>query len=329
MEKKSYCCEKLEHSLNILPDRIAFCCSCAEGCHILINDVNSLNFDSIQKKRNEYISQMKKGIIPKECSGCYEYKERPKENFFKKLFGFNKNKNLINYIILNHFKQCECNCVYCAQKILYPDINQNFEILPVIKNLYKKGLIDEKYLKVEFQGGNVSLLKEFDALMEEFNVNKASEYVVLTNGIKELPSLAKIQNTDNCLVSISLDCGTKETFAKIKNIDAFDKVVENIEKIMSDTKFRVALKYIILENVNDNMEELTAFLNLAKTLKVNGGINLEIDYGKLFMNSPEKFKIPETYYKMFDFAEKYCAENNLSYKIFPYTKQVLDRGYNY
>lgn len=328
MKNKSYYCEKLEQSLNILPDRIAFCCSCAEGCHIKINDVNNLNLDCIQNRRNEYISQMKKGIIPNECSGCYEYKERPRENFFKRFFEFNKNKK-INYIILNHFKQCECNCVYCAQKILYPDINQKFEILPVIKELYKKGLIDKNYLKVEFQGGNVSMLKEFDVLIDEFNANRANEYVVLTNGIKELPALAKIQNTDNCMVSISLDCGTKETFKKIKNIDAFDRVAENIEKIMADTKFRVALKYIILENINDNMEELSAFLNLAKTLKVNGEISLEIDYRKLFMNSPERFKIPEIYYKMFEFAEKYCAENNLTYKILPYTKQVLDKGYNF
>ncbi len=331
--QKSYYCEKLEHSLNILPDRISFCCSCAEGCHFNIDNFDKLDFNEIFNKRNEYIEQMKHGVIPHECSGCCEYKEYPQKTLFQKiiekLFKNEKssNKGKINYIVINHFKQCECNCVYCAQKILYPTYKQNFNSLPIIQELFNKNLVVGENLHVEFQGGNVSLLNEFDSLIDELKKHNTKQYSILTNGIKWLPAIEKIKDNTNSLISCSLDCGTPETFKKIKNIDGFNSVIENLKRIKNSTELTISLKYIILEGINDNIEELNAFLNIAK--EINSCVTIEIDYRKLFMNSPEKYKIPQKYYDMYNYAERFCNENDLIYRVSNYMQQVLDRGYNF
>ncbi len=189
-------------------------------------------------------------------------------------------------------------------------------------------MIDLENLKAEFQGGNISLLKEFEPLMREFYAHNCDDFVILMNAIKYIPILEKIGNNGKSHICISLDAGTKETFQKIKNIDAFDRVIENIKTLRKNSQAQISLKYIIIKDVNDNMEELEKFLNIVKEI---GNVNpayLEIDYNNTLLSQGIRFNIPEHYYEMFDYAEKFCKENNINYRLFPYTKSLLDRGYS-
>ena len=63
---------------------------------------------------------------------------------------------------------------------------------------------------------------------------------------------------------MSLDSGTRKTFAQIKGVDCFDKVKNNIRKYSKNG--RVVLKYIILPNVNDNIDDIKGFLSFAKEI---------------------------------------------------------------
>ena len=77
--------------------------------------------------------------------------------------------------------------------------------------MYKNNMFDED-LTVEFQGGNISMLKEVDALIEEFKSHNCKHFHILMNGLKYIPILEKIANQTTCEICIALDCGTKETF---------------------------------------------------------------------------------------------------------------------
>ena len=61
----------------------------------------------------------------------------------------------------------------------------------------------------------------------------------------------------------SLDSGTRETYKKIKQVDCLDKVVENLKKYPLE-KANLRLKYIFLEGVNDNEEDVNGFYNIVK-----------------------------------------------------------------
>lgn len=324
----SYYCHKLESTLHFLPKEIKFCCSCVEGPGIVIEDFNKINKKSIEKEKEKNIKALKNGEIPKQCQGCNEYKEinEPPKKFFETLFE-NKKKYPVSYIIIDHYKQCDCNCIYCSQKIIYKGEVKNYSLLPLIKQLYANNMIDNNNLKVEFQGGNISCLNEFDLLLEEFKKHNCTNFAILTNGIKYMPQLENLSNNPESFVCISLDCGTKETFRKIKNVDAFEQTIENIRKLKKNTTARIVFKYILIKDVNDNLDEIKAFLQYAKEL-VTGYIVIDIDYRNTMLNHSYEFKVPKHYYELVDYIEKYCNENNIIVGMTDYTKQIMKEGTN-
>ncbi len=321
--KKSYYCEKLQKTLHFLPDGVKYCCSCAEGVGLKISDFENFNEQYVINKRNEYIELLKEGIIPDQCNGCVEYKERKITDKIKSAFCPPK-KSLVSHIIADHYKQCDCDCIYCSQKKLFPEQIQKYKLLPVIKKLYENHLIDTKNLKVEFQGGNISVLTEFDSLMREFRANDCHSYLFLTNFIKYMPQL---ENLDwRSLVCVSLDSGCKETFEKIKKVDAFDDVVNNLKRLRSTSQIEIQMKYILLSGINDNLEELSRFLPLAKSIDPKGTIILEFDYNDTIMNPDgANYKVPEHYYELFDFAQEYCSGYGMRFFMLPHTKALLDK----
>ena len=324
----SYRCHKLETSLHFLPRDIKFCCSCAEGPGIKIEDVNKIDKITIEKAKRKLINQLKKGEIPKECKGCIEYKET--KPLYKTLWGtlFVKEKlEPISYIIVDHYKQCDCNCIYCSQKYLVDEKNNYYQLLPLIKQLYKYSMIDKNNLKVEFQGGNISCLNEFDELIEEFKKHNCTKFAILTNGIKYMPQLENLSNNPESFVCISLDCGTKESFKTIKNVDAFEQTIENIKRLKENSNIHIALKYIVIKGVNDNTDEIKAFLNIANNLQIKS-IIFDIDYRDTLLNLKNDFVVPNHYNDLFNYAEVFCKENNIPFTIPEYTKNILSQSEN-
>ena len=323
--KKSYYCEKLEKTLHFLPDEIKFCCSCTEGLGIKLEGFSNINKEKIYKTKEEYIEKFKKGIVPQKCVGCPEYKERGNKFSLSELFQ-SKNINKVEYIIVDHFKQCDCDCVYCSQAVFYPNVLQNYELLPLVKQLYSKNMIGQN-LHVEFQGGNISLLKEFNSLVNEFQQHGCKKFTFISNMIKNMPELQQISSVTDSYICVSLDSGKQETFKKIKGLDAFNSVTQNIRELTVNSSAKLKLKYIVLQGLNDNSEELRSFLEFAKSLPHIDCVILDIDYRDTFMPKEKRFDVPQHYYQLFEMAENYCKENNLPFYTFEHTKAVLNAGY--
>ncbi len=318
---KSYKCEQLETTLHFQPDKINFCCSNKYGLGINIKKNENIDKNELINTKKKYIKMLNKGIIPKECEGCTKLQKKSFKDFFK------YSKLLINYIIIDHFKECDCDCIYCTQKIIYKGIKQKYQLLPFIKELYKQNIIDKKNLKVEFQGGNVSMLNEFDQLINEFQQNNCKIFFILMNGIKYLPILEKIKPNKDNTIAISLDCGTENTFKKIKKIDAFNETIENIKKLKNNTSLLISLKYIIINGINDNLDEVKSFLDIANNLKA-AYIIFEIDFRDTMMNYKNEFKIPAHYYEIIEYVKNYCSKNSIKLFIPEYTNSVLKKGSN-
>ena len=325
-KRKSYTCQKLGTTLNFLPDKINFCCSCAKGPHIKYKKGKNLNLKRIISAEKSYISKLKYGIVPSECFGCIDYTEKNYKNIWDLIFS-KSDSLLITDIVVNHFKQCDCNCIYCAQKIIWGDkINQNYELLPLIKELYANNAIDTKKLKVEFQGGNVSVLEEFEPVMKEFLDNGCKKFLILTNGIKYLPIIEDASFKSLIELQISLDAGTKETFEKIKRVDAFEQVIANIKEFGFKTNAEISLKYIIIKDVNDNIEEVEKFLETAKSLKCVDSVCFDIDYRDILLDKYRKFDVPPHYYDIIEKAKTFSRENRLNFIFAPYASQYLEKN---
>lgn len=94
-------------------------------------------------------------------------------------------------------------------------------------------MIDKQELDVHFQGGNVSVLEEFEDLVDIFIKNGVKRIEIATNGIKYLPIVDEICDKTFVDINISIDSGCRETFKKNKTVDKFDAVVENLKNILN------------------------------------------------------------------------------------------------
>jgi MoaA/NifB/PqqE/SkfB family radical SAM enzyme len=97
-----------------------------------------------------------------------------------------------------------------------------------------------------------------------------------TNGFIFDEKIAQILGTNpNSSISLSIDSGTSKTWHKVKGVDNFDTVTENLLKYYaaSAQPGQIILKYIVLPKVNDNMEDYLSVIKIMEVLQVK---NLEI-----------------------------------------------------
>ncbi len=232
--------------------------------------------------RNKYIDICKRGKIPEFCKNCNLYEP------------IEIDKNLINKIPFKRlsFKErlvCNCRCIYCCLTGDSEDINlfekinkeKYYDIKPFIEyvNNSQENMVNEETL-IEIAGGECTLYPDELEYIIDFGLKHNCKFQILTNGIIYNKSIEKALNTNKASLICSIDCGTKETFEKIKRVKMFEKVKENITKYaQAGNKIfydNVMLKYILCPNINDNIEEAKQFYKLARECSIKKVI-LSID----------------------------------------------------
>ncbi len=325
--KKRYFCKRLNETLNFDALKVFYCCATRTGPSIDVPEPK--NVKDIIKKRNSIIKMLDKGKIPEECKDCFDLRE--KENSKPLFLSYFDKMPKANLIIVKHFKQCDCSCIYCCEQylskrkiVLKSKKSDYYDLFPIIEELYKQDIIDKKELDVHFQGGNVSVLDEFEPLVDIFIKNGVKRIEIATNGIKYLPKIAQIANKTFVDVNISIDSGSRETFKKIKTVDKFDDVIENLKQYVK-LPILLRLKYILVRGVNDNIEELTKYIELMHKIGITNS-ELMIDQCDNEFISEGEFKIPDYYYDLFKFYKDKCKEYNIQANIWEYIKEILDKG---
>lgn len=341
--KKVIHCDFLNHGLHFTPDIFRCCCAPKHGICLNLKDINMEDaFGIFQKMRAEAIENMKKMIVPENCKGCIYLKEYDLENENTPknvLDNYYNNKSLINYIIINHFKHCDCNCTYCSQghylkKVTDSQKSEYYDLLPVIKDFYAENLIDKENLTVEFQGGSIAVLNEFDDLVDIFLKNNAKKIFFYTNGLKYMPSIVKTAQQTEVLIICSVDAGTPETFKKLKPAGDFKDVINNLtiysqkclKEVPKDYGSSINAKYILIEGVNDSIEEIEKFLEAI----ANAGVNmcqLDMDFRNVMMKPGIHYDVPKHYFKLFEFFNNKAKELNLRPFVWEYIQNVLDKGF--
>lgn len=325
-KKKYYSCDFLNNELGFFTGRIAGCCSGYDGVDYakITSPDDKVSWNEILKIKKDSIRLLEKGIIPEGCKNCYKIKPYEKAKNYK-----------FNRIILNYYQQCNCGCIYCSQRedtkgeiVLEKRPSKFYNLMPHVKELYKKNLLDVEDLIVDFQGGDLSVLDEFEPLIEEFLKNGVKSFVFATNNIIYQPMIAKALNQTQGMFVTSLDCGSEDMYKKIKRVDKFNDVIENLRRYkeeITNPSVSIMVKYIIVQNLNDNVEEIEKFINCMKQLQIKT-IQLEINYHDVLMCKDKKFVLPKHYKGLFEFAEKKCKESEINFTIWEHTRKVLEKG---
>lgn len=153
---------------------------------------------------------------------------------------------------------CNLKCKYCDKwEKKYTNKKQR-EISEIMKELEKCEQVKIMY-PILYSSGEISILSKRDDILESLN---KYDICIFSNATKYQDAiLEKLLNSFSCLV-VSLDCGTRETYKKIKGADLFETVCNNI-KMYSEKGAQVVLKYIIMEN-NNNKDDLDGFFQVCQ-----------------------------------------------------------------
>ena len=212
-------CRLLEHGIYFYLDPgtqklcVGHCCN-SDNLHYndrlylyfaLKNEI--LSWDYIFSEKRKLRENAKRGIYPSQCEGCFELTQRDWDN-----------DDYINHFTAGHIMKCNSRCIYCPTGRIpeWHNKEQDVNIKPIIQELLDKNLLRFNG-SLRFVGGEPTLMKEFDWLVELFSQNNVPEIYVPTSAIRLSKSLCRaLEKVDSAAVVTSIDSGTKETFEKIK-----------------------------------------------------------------------------------------------------------------
>ena len=302
-EKQKYLsCEYIQHGMNADYEDIKMCCFNTHeggGRQILIPDYygEKIDWDKFFKEKRQMREMNKKGITLDRCKGCFFLKEREWDD-----------EDYLSYVVFNHWTRCNCKCNYCFTAANFEEFAKrpNYNLYEQIRELIKR-----KQLRaggeIGFGGGEPAILEEFEPLVNMMLDAGIDNIRVHSSGVKFSPAMARGISEGKLNVVVSTDAGTPETYQKIKNINAFDKVWENIRKYAEAQSFDKGLartKFIIIPGVNDTYEELDKWFELTVQAGVRW-IVLDVEGGWYVWN---KDKVPDHIYELLDYGVKKAQE---------------------
>ena len=180
----------------------------------------------------------------------------------------------ITYVNLSIYPSpCQSRCCYCS--VGRTNINDYAltayeKIFDTLELARKQELIAPRGVAMyQVSSGEITIHPLKDRIMKLVKGEKVCFY---TNGFIFDEDIAR-ELHDNPLssINISIDSGTPETWHKVKGVNNFNKVVENLMmyKKYSCHQDQITVKYIILPGINDSDRDFIACISLLRALGVN------------------------------------------------------------
>ena len=189
------------------------------------------------------------------CTNCpglaKDYYPIKTENFKIKLFTFQSGGT------------CNLRCSYCvatknknatALRIDLPELFAEFKARDMLAPTFS----------CSFAAGEISINPKCEEICTALQICEScrlfSNSLVYNEYISALLALGKTK------IIVSVDSGTRETFAKVKGVNAFDRVCDTLHRYGRESKDAIILKYILLPGINDNVKDIESFNALARDI---------------------------------------------------------------
>ena len=322
MEYKS--CRFIEHGLYFKYNAegsisLKHCCNmdaapeCEQALLQKVRNLDDVDWDKVLSEKRILRENAKKGIYHPLCEKCWELttKEWDNEDYFSEL-------------TFAHIMRCNSRCVYCffgTHEELY-NSKQMFVLLPLIKELISKKLIRFTG-SLRYMGGEPTLMSDFEEITNLFVENNINEIYLPTSGIKYSKAVENAcKKVPKCEIFISIDSGCRETYQKIKRVNAYNLVLKSLKNYSKNRKNRgenIISKFIVFPGYNDNTAEIDKWVNESK----KSGIKyLSPDVEMTYATQKEKQRYWKHIYNIIKYAKKKIRENNLNCIEVVYLKMV-------
>jgi len=255
-------CPMLGTSLVLQGRGLQSCCN-RPGYEFCIPSRGNITADIEQYRRqcSSLSMALNEGLITT-CTGCDSLQD-----------GYNTNQPEIKSIIfgtgLPGGNTCNLECVFCHYEGKLDHFERDDNILEIFKYIAEN--LQPK--TIAYAAGEIAVSPYRDEILGLW-ISKGWGGLINTNATLFCDGIAQLLSKGLITLNCSLDAGTPQTFAKIKNVDCFQKVMDNLTKY-SQTGGRIELKYIILDEINDNDEDVQGFVFFAK--QINAPIQISRD----------------------------------------------------
>lgn len=163
---------------------------------------------------------------------------------------------------------CQMSCIYCRNLIGITEENERFmdcfDFKRFVRSMEERKLLSE-HTEFNIATGEITIYSRKDELLDSVEKYKLT---LDTNAAIFDERIAKLASRSGSCLYISPDSGTRETYKRIKGVDAFDTVWSNIRKYV-EHGVRLYIKYVLLDK-NSNNSDITGFIN--ETLKIRDGV---------------------------------------------------------
>ena len=269
------------------------------------------DWNEIFKIKEQLKSMHKKGEYLQACKDCIYLTERNWDE-----------ENYINHFTFNHWTKCNCNCIYCYTAHNKKEFNsyKEYNLYPIIKDMFKKGIIKKPEEGcVIFGGGEPTILNDFDKLIDLFLKKGFKTIRINSSGIKYSKSIEKGLKSGSISLVISTDAGTQETYERIKQVKCYKKVWENIRKYTKANSKLLKVKFILYPNVNDTYEEIDKWCE--EVIKNNvKAVSLSVEQDWYNTHQPD---FTPKIYEQIAYMEKRSKELGLDLEIYCEALAVL------
>lgn len=199
----------------------------------------------------------KENAPPQACRACPSFIERDWAPEIEPLH-FSK-------IFLNHYKKCNLRCVHCGYRG-FDDEEEDTpheQVFEAIKScIAAKICLPKPFLEVG--GGEPSLAKGLEPILQ-YALDNGCGALINSNGAKFSPLFASGVNANLFSLLLTPDAGSRETYARIKGVDAFDATWRNIGRYMAATSGKARVKFILEEG---NKTDIPAMIETSRKFGV-------------------------------------------------------------
>lgn len=208
----------------------------------------------------------------------------------------NKEQYIVSRSHKKHYKQvsfyqatcadCLAHCVYCCvggQSVKKPDVKLNSleSFADFLKSVIALEQIDEDFV-CALDMSERDFEEKISLAVNSFESAGLFPIVYKINSCLLVYSekLAELLRSGMALVVWSLDAGTRETYRRIKQIDAFNQAIQNVKRFITQDVFGgrfIVAKYLIVKGINDTDEEFDAYLKIVMELGLQF-VSLSFDF---------------------------------------------------
>lgn len=280
-------CDYLERGIRFSIKGVSCCCAVTIESPVLATceEMNSgiVNPEFIAKRRRRLFEAIN-GLNDDPLEGCKQcnlIKEKMYKDVNFDYLGGLAEVAAASAFNISHFSACNARCKYCyytiANEFVEPKYNNIIEFI----DAYRK---EGKLLKpnaIDYNGGEPTILENFDEIMNYLIDNEIGQVTVYSNAIKYSQSLCDALRDNKCMLITSLDAGTPSTYKNVHGVDAFHKTLDTLVRYRKSGSDTIIIKYNICDN-NRSDDDLYGFVLAMAALKPNNVfICPEFPYGDM------------------------------------------------